>query len=119
MQIKNFLEMPLGDLVGCHEGEGVLKHVEVFSGEEFDTNIRFFNYTILPPGTTIGNHEHGNDEEVYIVLEGEGMFYLDGTEYPVKAGSVMKNNPFGTHGLRNTGDCDLKLLVFENAKEVK
>lgn len=119
MQIKNFLEMQLEDLPNCHEGEGVCKHIEVFSGEEFDTNIRFFNYTILPPGVTIGNHAHGNDEEVYIVLEGEGMYFMDGQEYPVKAGSIMKNNPFGTHGLRNTGNVDLKILVFENAKEEK
>lgn len=119
MQIKNFLEMTLEDLPNCHEGEGILKHIEVFSGEEFDTNIRFFNYTILPPGTSIGNHKHGNDEEIYIVLEGEGIFYMDEKEYPVRAGSIMKNNPYGIHGLRNTGDAELKILVFENAKDEK
>ena len=51
--------------------------------------------------------------------EGEGIFYMDEKEYPVRAGSIMKNNPYGIHGLRNTGDAELKILVFENAKDEK
>ncbi len=113
MAIKNYLEAPLSDLPNCHDGIGVLRHIGLFSGEEFASPIRFMNYTILPPGTTIGNHEHGNDEEIYVVLEGKGEMIFDGKSFPVKAGAVTVNRPFGTHGIVNTGDVDMRLLVFE------
>jgi quercetin dioxygenase-like cupin family protein len=114
-QIKNFVNAKLQDLEGCHEGLGVLLHTELFSGQEFASPIRFMNYTILPPNTSIGIHQHKNDEEIYIILEGVGIMHLDGQEYAVKTGDVIRNKPFGTHGLKNTGNNQMKILVFENA----
>ncbi len=115
VQIKNFYEVELEDLNNCHDGVGVLKHKELFSGEEFKSGLRFMNYTILPPGTTIGDHKHENDEEIYVVLEGKGIMHLDGNSFEVKSGSVIRNKPYGTHGLVNTGDSDMRVLVFEVA----
>ena len=70
-------------------------------------------YGPLPPGTSIGKHRHGQDEELYLVLEGEGLMELDGVEFPVRPGSVILNKPHGTHGLRNTSQAVLKLFVVE------
>ena len=64
MQIKNYLNTELETDIGCHDGEGPFRHIGLFGGDEFKSNIQFFNYTILPKGSTIGNHEHGNDEEI-------------------------------------------------------
>jgi len=112
--LRNYLESTLEDLPNCHEGSGVLKHVQLFAEQDFKSTLRFFNYTVLPPGTSIGLHKHGNDEEIYVVIEGSGQMTLDGTIHPVRTGSVILNRPFGEHGVENTGDCDMKLLVFEN-----
>ena len=39
---------------------------------------------------------------------------VEGIGHPVCTGDVIKNEPFGTHGLRNTSDKEeLKILVFE------
>lgn len=35
-------------------------------------------------------HAHRQNEEVYIVVSGEGTFYLDGEEVPVSEGSVLR-----------------------------
>jgi mannose-6-phosphate isomerase-like protein (cupin superfamily) len=115
--IRNFLESTLEDLPNCHDGIGVLKHIQLFTEQDFKSALRFLNYTVLPPGTSIGLHTHGNDEEIYIVIEGSGQMTLDGTIHPVCAGSVILNRPYGEHGLENTGNCDMKLLVFENGIE--
>ena len=69
---RNFLTQPLEPLEGCHDGVGVLRHREVIGGKDFQADIRFLNYTVLPPGTSIGLHRHGNDQELYIVLAGHG-----------------------------------------------
>lgn len=113
MQIKNYHKEKLNERFGCHDGEGMFLNNGLFTGDDFKSNIQFMNYTILPKGSTIGNHEHTNDEEIYIILSGTGEMYFDGVSFPVTAGSVTVNKPYGTHGLKNTGDTDMALLVFE------
>lgn len=94
-----------------HDGEGVVKVANVF--DNFATNMQFFHYTVVPPGASIGNHTHGNDEEYYCILDGKGEMTLDGETYNVCAGDIIRNEPFGEHGLRNTSQEDLRILVFE------
>lgn len=48
-------------------------------------------------------HKHKQNEEVYIILRGEGIFSLDGNDYPVKAGDVIRIEPEVSRGNRNTG----------------
>jgi glyoxylate utilization-related uncharacterized protein len=115
--IRNFLQSHLEDLPNCHDGVGVLKNITLFSKEDFQSPLRFLNYTLLPPGTSIGVHTHGNDEEIYIVLEGEGQMTVEGSTYPVQAGSVILNRPYGSHGLENTGSSEMKVLVFEAGRD--
>ena len=112
MNIRNFLEAQLEDCGNMHDGIGILKHKTLFGGSDFSTSINFLNYTILPPDTTIGVHTHGNDEELYIVLEGEGEMQVDGELREVSAGDIILNKPFGTHGLENHSDKDIKILVI-------
>lgn len=74
----------------------------------------FIDASIVPVGADIGIHTHELDnEEVYIVLEGVGLMHVDGQEFEVAAGDVIVNRPGGTHGLKNTGDVDLRLIVIE------
>ena len=67
----------------------------------------------MPKGTTIGLHKHGNDEELYIILEGTGVMHVDGEDKAVTAGDIIVNKPFGVHGLENNSEEDLKILVLE------
>lgn len=111
--IRNFKATPLGELPNCHDGVGVLDFTELFNEDDFKTRLRFFHHTVLPPHTSIGIHQHGDDEEIYVVLSGKGIMHLDGVDYPVEPGSVIVNSPFGVHGVRNEGPEHLEMLVFE------
>ncbi|HEY5561508.1 MAG TPA: cupin domain-containing protein [Clostridiaceae bacterium] len=113
MPIRNFLKANLGDEPNCHGGEGVLKHISLYEDKDLLSKLRFINYTILPAGTSIGLHGHGNDEEIYIILEGQGIMEVDGEEKAVSPGDVILNKPYGEHGLKNNSNSDLKILVFE------
>ena len=109
--IKNFYKQEPA-LVNCHDGDGVISVTNLF--DKLETNMQFLHYTVLPPGTAIGLHTHGDDEEFYIILEGIGEMQIEDELYPVSAGDVIKNAPFGTHGLKNVSDVEeLKILVFE------
>ena len=112
MLIRNFLNIPLKDEV-IHEGEGLCRHAMVFGDSDIQAPVRFINYTVLPPKASFGIHRHGNDNEFYVVLSGEGVYYQDGEEQCVSTGDIMMNSPHGAHGIRNTGDTDMALIVFE------
>lgn len=58
-----------------------------FTGMEFSLNT-------IPAGK--GNdfvHSHKQNEEMYLVLSGNGIFYVDGEEFPVQEGSVVRVAP--------------------------
>ena len=110
--IKNFLSATPTNVPNCHDGEGTIQVVELFN--EFATPMQYFHYTVLPPGTSVGLHKHGNDEEFYVILEGEGIMTDEGQDKPVRAGDVIKNPPYGEHALVNiSATAALKMLVFE------
>lgn len=74
----------------------------------------FLDFTILPAGGDIGVHTHEADnEEIYVVISGRGLMHLDGEWFEVEAGHVIVNRPGGTHGLKNIGDAELRLVVIE------
>jgi quercetin dioxygenase-like cupin family protein len=97
----------------AHEGKGQVKNALLYGDTDFSTNLRFVIYTELPPGTSIGYHTHGNDEEVYVILDGIGTMTIEGEVHEVRAGDVILNKPYGSHGLENTSRAILKILVFE------
>ncbi len=44
-------------------------------------------------------HAHKKNEELYIVLRGRGTFYVDGEEFPLTEGSLVRVAPDGTRAL--------------------
>jgi mannose-6-phosphate isomerase-like protein (cupin superfamily) len=77
-------------------------------------SIRFIDLSVLEPGADIGCHTHEADnEELYIVVSGRGWMTLDGHEFEVGPGHVILNRPGGTHGLRNIGKEELRIVVIE------
>jgi len=76
--------------------------------------LRFIDLSVLAPGADIGRHTHADDnEELYVVVEGRGLMSLDGEEFEVEPGDVILNRPGGSHGLRNTGQQELRIVVIE------
>jgi mannose-6-phosphate isomerase-like protein (cupin superfamily) len=77
-------------------------------------NCNFIDCVVVPPGATIGVHTHESDnEELYIMLSGRGIMMIENQEHDVSEGDVIVNPPGGTHGLRNCGETDIRLVVVE------
>ena len=48
----------------------------------------------LPAGVSVPFvHAHTHNEELYVVLAGKGMFFIDGEEFALHAGSVVRVVP--------------------------
>jgi quercetin dioxygenase-like cupin family protein len=56
-------------------------------------------------------HAHVGMDKLYYVLDGEGVFQLEGRELPMRAGELLVAPDSVPHGVRNTGQRRLLLLV--------
>ncbi len=121
MIVRSYLQVP-GDLKPSHAGTGLVNHVYLYTQDDLDTNLQFVLFCELAPGSTIGYHQHAENEEIYAVLEGRGVIRVNDQVREVKAGDVILNKPGWSHGLENYSDVPLKMLVFEvnmDARSVK
>jgi mannose-6-phosphate isomerase-like protein (cupin superfamily) len=65
----------------------------------------------LYPGSSIGDHPHADDDEIYFVVSGTGVMVVDGHEQTVGPGAAVLTLSGSRHGLRNEGDEDLRIVV--------
>lgn len=103
----------------CHDGEGKIHFYAIFGEEDFESNWSFVHRSIIPKDSSIGLHKHGDNEEMYFIIEGRGIMTVDKEEREVKSGDLILNKAGGTHGLRNPFFEDLKILVIEVAFKKK
>jgi len=97
----------------CHNGEGEISFREVFNQEAFESKLAHLHETIVRPHSTIGYHLHKGNEEIYYLIEGEGIMTVDREERRVRPGDAIITHSGSKHGLVNNTDNDLKILVFE------
>lgn len=62
------------------------------------------------PGQEHASHAHAGADKVYLVLEGSGLFTLDGREHRLAAGQALAAPSGVAHGVRN--DSGARLLVL-------
>jgi mannose-6-phosphate isomerase-like protein (cupin superfamily) len=113
VMIKNFLTAKNQVQQSSHGGTGPVDLYEVWSKADFNSDIDFIDRVVVPPATTVGYHQHGDNEEMYILLNGEGLMTIDGNEVAVKRGDMILNAPGGKHGLVNNSNKDIDLLVIQ------
>lgn len=73
-------------------------------------------YLVVEPGKrAFPFHNHHANEEMFVVLDGEGTYRLGTATYPIRAGSVCAaptGGPETAHQIINTGTRPLKYLAI-------
>lgn len=64
----------------------------------------------LAPGASAIPHRHIQTEEIYYILEGQGIMRVGEDEATVGPGDAIAIPPGAEHHIRNTGDTTLRLL---------
>jgi uncharacterized cupin superfamily protein len=62
------------------------------------------NAVVLPPSWVTPRHSHERQEELYLVLDGEIEFDLDGSKHRLGPGGLVKVDPGTMRSLRNASD---------------
>lgn len=63
------------------------------------------------PGQSHALHAHADMDKVYVVVEGRGLFLLEGREVPMQAGRLLVAPAGEPHGIRNPGPERLLVLA--------
>ncbi len=64
------------------------------------------------PGQEHALHAHAGQDKVYQVIEGAGLFLLEGRELAMKAGDLLVAPEGVAHGIRNTGSGRLLVVAI-------
>jgi uncharacterized cupin superfamily protein len=81
-----------------------------------------YSITIVPPGKKVCPfHNHHVNEEMFLILEGEGTLRFGEQEYPIKEQDVIACPPGGrevAHQIINTSQQDLKYFCLSTNEPV-
>jgi quercetin dioxygenase-like cupin family protein len=78
----------------------------------FETERFFCDLYCFEPGQTQPAHTHEGSDKVYFVIEGKGMFQVDGEERELGAGEIVLARSGHKHGVANKGNERLVVLVY-------
>lgn len=78
---------------------------------QFESDRMFVDYYLLEPGGEQKPHTHAENDKLYYVLEGEGIFLLGDEEHRLGTGHGCVAEAGVAHGVRNDTDRRLVLLV--------
>jgi mannose-6-phosphate isomerase-like protein (cupin superfamily) len=93
-------------------GEGTVGFSHFIDGaanNEAQRHVRLAAELTLPPGASIGYHQHTGETEYFIFTQGKGIVNDNGAEVPVEKGDVVITGNGASHSVRNSGSVPLIL----------
>ena len=90
-------------------GEVTITHL---AKKEEMNHARLMAIIDIPAGSGIGEHEHLNETEYYIILQGEAVVKDDGIDKKVTAGDMVVTGDGASHNITNTGSGPLKMIAL-------
>ncbi len=87
-----------------------------FDGADHGVALSFFlNHTAPGRGTDLHRHPYA---EVFVVLDGEAEFTVDGATMTAHGGQVVVVEPEAAHAFRNAGARPLEMISLHPAAEM-
>ena len=87
-----------------HGGPGQLNYFGLFGGDALDTNLWFLHRGVIQPKSGIGQHFHNYCEEMFVILDGEAQFTIDGRTSTLKGPSGAPARMGRSHAIYNATD---------------
>ena len=95
---------------GVHGGPGRLNFFALFGGDVLDTNLWFLHRGVIEPKSGIGAHFHNNCEEMFVILDGEAQFTIDGRTSTLKGPAGAPTRMGHSHAIYNATDQPVQWL---------
>ena len=93
-----------------HDGPGALDFTALFDFHTLDTNLQFLHRGVIEPKSGIGAHFHNTCEEMFVILDGEAQFTIDGRTSTLKAPAGALCRMGHSHAIYNPGDTPVQWM---------
>ena len=103
--------------INVSNGKGGMFFRRMWDTDTFKTDWEYVDHCVLPPGTSIGLHQHNMIEEVYYIVSGRGRVTVNGSTWDVGPGEAIPFTLHDNHGLYNNGREYIELIVCSCAVE--
>ena len=93
-----------------HDGAGAVDFRPLLGMNALDTNLIFFHRGVIEPKSGIGQHFHNKCEEMFVILDGEAQFTVDGHTSLLKGPVAVPDLMGHAHGIYNATDKPVQWL---------
>lgn len=95
---------------GVHGGAGTMKFGPLLSADALSTNLIFLHRGEIAPRSGIGQHFHNDCEEMFVILDGEAEFTIDGRTSRIAGPAGVPDRMGHAHAIYNPTDKPLQWL---------
>jgi mannose-6-phosphate isomerase-like protein (cupin superfamily) len=90
-------------LSAVHAGAGSMAFAALLNRGAVTPEFNFLHRGVIPPGAGIGHHFHNVVEEMFVILDGEAQFTIDGRTASVKGPAGVICRTGHSHAIYNAG----------------
>jgi mannose-6-phosphate isomerase-like protein (cupin superfamily) len=101
-----------------HAGAGALDFAALFDAHTVEPNLQFLHRGVIEPKSGIGAHFHNQCEEMFVILDGEAQFTIDGHTSLLKGPAGAPCRMGHSHAIYNATDQPVQWLNI-NVSAVK
>src|SRR6186713_2978411 len=93
-----------------HGGAGTMAFTALLNRGAVTPEFNFLHRGEIPPGAGIGHHFHNTVEEMFVILNGEAQFTIDGRTAVVKGPAGVICRAGHSHAIYNAGSTPLQWM---------
>ncbi|MDA3811287.1 MAG: cupin domain-containing protein [Spirochaetaceae bacterium] len=110
-------EMNINKRENMRGGQGTVTVTNHAEKEQME-HCRLFCEMSIPPNGSVGEHDHVNETEYYLIKEGIGIVVDDGVEKKIGCGDMIITGGGASHSIRNMGTTPLVItaVIITDAK---
>jgi mannose-6-phosphate isomerase-like protein (cupin superfamily)/heme-degrading monooxygenase HmoA len=99
-------------LTAVHAGAGAMGFTQLVGSQDLSTNFLYLHAGVIPANAGIGHHFHHNIEEMYVLLDGEAEFTINGRTSKIKAPALVPCKMGDAHAIYNSSGKPVRWLNF-------
>ena len=100
-------------LTAVHAGAGNMAFAALLNRGAIGPHFNFLHRGEIPAGSGIGHHFHNTVEEMFVILNGEGQFTVNGRTARLQGPAAVVCRMGDSHALLNTGGETLQWMNFQ------
>lgn len=100
------------ELSAVHAGAGKMGFTQLIGRNDLSTNFLYLHTGVINAKSGIGHHFHHSIEEMYVILNGEAEFTINGRTAKIKAPAIVPCKMGDSHAIYNASNEPIRWLNF-------